>query len=122
MSNDHMVELPKAVWVIKIVQSIIALLVLAFSAFTISVIPNGYSGFCIFTVSLAKLNLNNRPRLTPKSVNLFRHNIDLLLRLYPQQHQPVQLGRNPRPRMFQCALVAHCVGSPCNRARSCSIY
>jgi hypothetical protein len=87
MFNDHMVELPKAVWVIKIVQSIIAVLVLAFSAFTISVIPNGYSGFCIFTVNLAKVNLYIRLRLTPRSGYLFRHNIDLLLRLYPQQHQ-----------------------------------
>ena len=52
MSHDHVVEMPKAVWAIKIVQSIIAVLVLAFSAFTIAVIPNGYSGFCIFTVSL----------------------------------------------------------------------
>jgi hypothetical protein len=51
MSHDHVVELPKAVWGIKIVQSIIAVLVLAFSAFTIAVIPNGYSGFCIYTVS-----------------------------------------------------------------------
>ena len=51
MSHDHIVELPKAVWAIKIVQSIIAVLVLAFSAFTIAVIPNGTSGYGIWTVS-----------------------------------------------------------------------
>jgi hypothetical protein len=67
MSHDHVVELPKAVWGIKIVQSIIAVLVLAFSAFTIAVIPNGYSGFCIYTVSeslCSNLDLRRRQQHT----------------------------------------------------------
>ncbi|KAK3721976.1 hypothetical protein LTR37_002792 [Vermiconidia calcicola] len=46
--NDHIVQLPKAIWIIKIVQTVIAVLVLAFSAFEVAVYPNSVSGYDIF--------------------------------------------------------------------------
>lgn len=96
MSNDHIVELPKAVWGIKIVQAIICVLILAFSAFEIAVFPNGYSGFCIFTVSLSK-NLNVETKLISfYAGHLFWSCAHLLLRVNSCQQKDLQLDRTAR--------------------------
>lgn len=58
MSNDHIVQLPKAVWGIKIVQAIVSVLVLAFSAFILAVNPyNGYFAFSLFTALFSGIAL-----------------------------------------------------------------
>ncbi|KAF2725274.1 hypothetical protein K431DRAFT_290952 [Polychaeton citri CBS 116435] len=49
MSTDHMITLPKWIWIVKIVQAVLAVIVLALSAYGVHYIP--YSGYCysIFT-------------------------------------------------------------------------
>lgn len=51
MSSNHMLELPNAVWNLKIAQAVIALLVLALAAFNVSLFAYGGSSMAIFTVS-----------------------------------------------------------------------
>jgi len=43
-----MVELPKAVWILKIIQLPLAVLILAFQAFDVAIVSNSYSAFAIF--------------------------------------------------------------------------
>ncbi|KAI6899175.1 hypothetical protein KC318_g9644 [Hortaea werneckii] len=50
MYRDHMLQMPRAVWILHILQLIIAVLVTALSAFMVYVIPNDATIFSIFTV------------------------------------------------------------------------
>lgn len=54
MSNDHIVELPKAVWGIKIAQTGIAVLVLGLQAYNASIIIYSAFSFGIFAVSQSR--------------------------------------------------------------------
>ncbi|KAI7229351.1 hypothetical protein KC343_g4712 [Hortaea werneckii] len=57
MHRDHMLEMPKAVWILHILQLIIAVLVTALSAFMVYVIPYDATIFSVFTGSYTILIL-----------------------------------------------------------------
>lgn len=52
MTNDHVLELPKFVWVLKIVQLVLSVLVLALAAVNVSAIAYNAHALSVFTVSL----------------------------------------------------------------------
>ena len=53
MSTGHMLELPKAVFGIKIAQLVLAIILLGLSAFNVAIVAFNASGFTVFTVSIA---------------------------------------------------------------------
>ncbi|GAB1743926.1 hypothetical protein NU219Hw_g972t1 [Hortaea werneckii] len=57
MQRDHMLQMPRAVWILHILQLIIAVLVTALSAFMVYVIPYNATIFSIFTGSYSILIL-----------------------------------------------------------------
>ncbi|KAI7230320.1 hypothetical protein KC330_g7025 [Hortaea werneckii] len=57
MYRDHMLQMPRAVWILHILQLIIAVLVTALSAFMVYVIPYDATIFSIFTGSYSILIL-----------------------------------------------------------------
>ena len=58
MHRDHMLQMPRAVWILHILQLIIAVLVTALSAFMVYVIPYNATIFSIFTVRGKSLPIN----------------------------------------------------------------
>ena len=50
MSDAHILELPKSVWILKIVQIALSVFILALSAYVVYALPNSGSAFTIFTV------------------------------------------------------------------------
>ena len=51
MTESHIVALPKSVWVLKIVQLVLSVLILALSAFCVYCVPYSAHAYAIFTVS-----------------------------------------------------------------------
>jgi hypothetical protein len=52
MTTAHHIELPKAIWGIKIAQLAIATIVFALACYEIAIITTGMAGFIIFAVSI----------------------------------------------------------------------
>ncbi|KAI6841112.1 hypothetical protein KC340_g10615 [Hortaea werneckii] len=57
MQRDHMLQMPRAIWILHILQLIIAVLVTALSAFMVYVVPYDATIFSIFTGSYSILIL-----------------------------------------------------------------
>lgn len=52
MSDDHIIKLPIWVWILKIIQAVIAVLVLGFSAYGVHWIAFDAYALALFTVSI----------------------------------------------------------------------
>ena len=50
MSSDHMLELPKSMYALRIVQLVLATILLGLSAFNVSLFAFGASGFTVWAV------------------------------------------------------------------------
>lgn len=112
MSREHMLRMPRAVWILHILQLITAVLVVGLSAFLVYFVPYNAIVFAIFTARPIRSVLHLHRLIGTSLGSLHCHRSHLLLRRRPRRPETLQLDRPPSPRGLKPNLLAELLRCP----------